>query len=117
MTFEVHCPKEKKNRWRIIKTFTVKAYAHPSLCPVNTFITYCLLRSAQSVDTLFINIQVFKVFIPRKTISKWVHRLISLSASEKRNHSALNCFLFGLTSTNLKRRYNYYEQLIFFPYF
>ncbi|KAG1443181.1 hypothetical protein G6F46_012854 [Rhizopus delemar] len=68
--FEVHAPKEKRNRRLIIKSFTVKAHVQVSLCPIAVFLT---LRARRPVnlrqDALFLNSVDSSVPLQTRTIS------------------------------------------------
>ncbi|KAG2190858.1 hypothetical protein INT47_001454, partial [Mucor saturninus] len=84
LSFEVNCPKEKRNRRRIIRSFQVKAHLDQRLCPVRTFQPFSQRRPSCQAITLFINsLQPNKVLSPR-TLQSWITKLIRLSTDEKR---------------------------------
>ncbi|KAL4209057.1 hypothetical protein AB4K20DRAFT_1764730, partial [Rhizopus microsporus] len=53
--FEVHCPKEKRQRQRIIKLFEVKERHLRQPYPVTTFQIFNNRRPSDSPDTLFLH--------------------------------------------------------------
>ncbi|KAI8058853.1 hypothetical protein BDF21DRAFT_430126 [Thamnidium elegans] len=52
LSFEVHSPKEKRQRRRIIKSFTVKAHVNQHVCPVHTFDLLSGRRPLSHLDKL-----------------------------------------------------------------
>ncbi|KAI7870896.1 uncharacterized protein EV154DRAFT_581079 [Mucor mucedo] len=82
--FRLHCPKGKRNRRRIIKSFQVKAHLDQRLCPVRTFQLFSQRRPSCQASTLFINsLQPNKDLSPR-TLQSWIAKLIRHSTEEKR---------------------------------
>jgi hypothetical protein len=84
LSFEVHCPKEKRQRRRIIKSFQVKAHIDPRLCPVHTFQLFHHRRPTCQATTLFINSLQPNKLISARTIQSWISKLIHRSTHEKR---------------------------------
>lgn len=84
LSFEVHCPKEKRNRRRIIKSFTVKAHLNQRLCPVHTYQLLVTHRPSRATDLLFLNSSHPVKLLQTRTIQAWISKLIKISTSEKR---------------------------------
>ncbi|KAG2228466.1 hypothetical protein INT48_008777 [Thamnidium elegans] len=84
LSFDVNCPKEKRGRRMIVKTFQVKAHQEPQLCPVNACSVYLQKRPACTATTLFVNSLRPNNPISVRTIQGWLTKLLHLSTSENR---------------------------------
>ncbi|KAI9271649.1 hypothetical protein BDA99DRAFT_594773, partial [Phascolomyces articulosus] len=84
LSFEVHSPKEKRQRRRIIKSFQVKAHRDQHLCPVHIFHLYMQRRPSCDATPLFVNSLQPNNSISPRTIQSWISKLINLSTDEKR---------------------------------
>lgn len=84
MTFDVHKPKEKRDRRPIIKSFLVKAHQDSRLCPVRTFLLVLEKRPRSDVVNLFLNSVHPDKELSLSTIQSWLNKLIRLSTTEKR---------------------------------
>jgi hypothetical protein len=84
LSFNVDCPKEKRKRRRIIKSFQVKAHIDQRICPVYTFQIFLQRRPPCQATTLFVNSLQPNNLISSRTIQSWISRLIDLSTDEKR---------------------------------
>ncbi|KAI9018760.1 hypothetical protein CLU79DRAFT_705420 [Phycomyces nitens] len=84
LSFEVHCPKEKRRRRRVIKSFLVKAHVEQSLCPIYTFHLLSQRRPSCTAPNLFFNSLHPTLALRTRTIQVWISNLIRLSTSEPR---------------------------------
>ncbi|KAI8373889.1 hypothetical protein BD560DRAFT_393881 [Blakeslea trispora] len=84
LSFEVHDPKEKHNRRRIIKSFTVKAHANSRVCHVTTFLAFQSRRPSCSTPTLLVNSVRPSDPLSIRTLYSWIRKLIRLSSDEPR---------------------------------
>ena len=76
LSFEVHCPKEKRKRRRIIKSFQVKAHLLPNLCPVHTFRLFQARRPSCTATALLINSLQPDKPLSSRTIQSWITNLL-----------------------------------------
>ncbi|KAG1508258.1 hypothetical protein G6F52_011433 [Rhizopus delemar] len=82
---EVHNPKEKRRGRRIIKSFQVVAHNNnPTLCPVQTFISFSKRRPSCSSTALFLNSIAPNNPLQTATIQGWLSCLLRKSTSEPR---------------------------------
>ncbi|KAG1456001.1 hypothetical protein G6F46_007803 [Rhizopus delemar] len=82
--FEVHCPKEKRKRRSIIKSFLVRAHSQATLCPISVFTAFCTRRASTAPNRLFINSHHAGSPISVRTIQGWLRRLLRFSTTESR---------------------------------
>jgi hypothetical protein len=83
LTFEVHCPKEKRARRKIIKSFQVKAHKEPTICPVNTCNSFLQKRPTCSATSLFVNSKQPNKTLSVRTVQAWLTKLLRMSTDEK----------------------------------
>ncbi|KAI7873164.1 uncharacterized protein EV154DRAFT_570337 [Mucor mucedo] len=84
LSFEVHKPKEKRDRRSIIKSFSVKAHVNSNLCPIKTFKAFRERRPSCEAVSVFINSIQPDRPIKIRTIQAWMSRLLHKSTKEKR---------------------------------
>ncbi|KAG2191280.1 hypothetical protein INT47_001830 [Mucor saturninus] len=85
LCLEVHCPKEKRQGCRIIKSFKVRAHTNSiTLCPLQTFLVYAQRRPVCSSLSLFVNSISPDRPLQASTIQGWISRLLRRSTSEPR---------------------------------
>lgn len=79
LSFEVHCPKEKRNRRHIIKS-----HSDSRMCPVETFRLFVQRRPNTIATKPFVNSLRPNHPLQCRTIQSWISTLIQRSTSEKR---------------------------------
>jgi hypothetical protein len=84
LSFDVSCPKEKRARRSIIKSFEVQAHSNPSLCPVTTYIAHMRKRPSCSSTTLFVNALEPNKPLSTRTIQRWIRNLLQISTKEEK---------------------------------